>query len=305
MSSKQISATRDYEKTPFILTDRKISRVVEVARERLDRVKGEYFIQELFVVNFKNDKELKVDSLERVLSLDNSAKNSIQKISIHFTIDRESEHGNAIRVVFDGTNNERSLIRLAANSPDLGWLQETMGALEEQLERAIPTDFIYSLKRRSPVTLVMVLYMIGMVVVLLAGLTDSRVGPMKLPQDRVAELSAIQMAAKSDQDKIDFVFRYLSSTLPEADTKSTAVKLFFSDYRTYLVAVPLLIGLLSAAAAIVFFYPKSVFAWGDCGEAYERTVERRKFIWYGVVASLAIGVLGNLFVLGVTSWHPG
>lgn len=74
-----------------------------------------------------------------------------------------------------------------------------------------------------------------------------------------------------------------------------------NETRTYLIGIPSLVALLSAFAAIFWFYPRNVFSWGDCGENYERIVERRKFIWYGVVLSLVIGVLGNLFVVGATT----
>jgi hypothetical protein len=298
-----LSAIREYEKTPFILTDRKISRIVEVARERLDRVKGEQQIDEDFVVTFKNDKELKVDSLDKVLALDNSSKNSIENLNIRFVIPSESDSNTSIRILFKGGNLDRNLIRLASTSSDLGWLQETMGALEEQLERAIPTDIIYTLKKLSMLPILMVAYLVVMLPAMLMGNLETKVGPMKIPQEQVVALTALQSTAKTEQEKIDFVFNYLSATLSGEKVNSVAWSIF-SDYRTYLTGVPLIIGLLSAVSAIIFFYPTSLFAWGDCGEAYDKTVERRTFIWYGVVASLVIGVLGNFFVLGVTSWHP-
>lgn len=299
MTNKTVSATKRYQNSPFILTDRKISRVVEVAKERLDRVKGEGTLREEFTVTFGDEKELKLDSLDKVLSLDNSKKNPVRRVSMQFSLAGPLNLPHAIHVTFDGNDSDGSEVSLSVVSSDLGWMQETMGAQEEQLERSIPTGFIYAIKKHGTAGFIFALIIIGMLGNIL-GFVDNKVGPMKIAESRVAELSVLSANAKSDHEKQDFVFQYLASTLPGNEKKPDA-KALFSDSRTYLVGIPLLIGILSTLAAIVWYYPKTVFSWGDCAESYERMLERRKFLWYGVVVALVIGVLGNLFVMGVTS----
>jgi hypothetical protein len=177
-----------------------------------------------------------------------------------------------------------------------------MGALEEQLERVIPRDWAYFVNRQSGpllALLVMAVLLGGLFLTLSLG----RTGGLMLPESRIEELITLSNSAKSDVEKIDFTFRYLSATL-EKDTISETLKRLVKDYRTYLIGLPVIVGILSAIVAIFWFYPSNVFAWGDCGESYERTVERRKLLWYAVVLALVIGVLSNLFVLGVASWNP-
>jgi hypothetical protein len=72
MATQPFIATKTYEESPFVLTDRKLRRVVEVAKERLERVKVDQEIHERYKVRFLDEKELRVDSLESVLGLDNS-----------------------------------------------------------------------------------------------------------------------------------------------------------------------------------------------------------------------------------------
>jgi hypothetical protein len=78
--------------------------------------------------------------------------------------------------------------------------------------------------------------------------------------------------------------------------------MYLTDYRVYLIGVPILVAISAAIGAVLFFYPAQAFVWGDQHEYHTTLAERRKFLWYGVVFSLAIGVLGNLFVLGVSTF---
>ena len=132
MPSESDFAKRRYENTPFILSNSKITRVVEVARERLERFSGDMPISEEFVVSFKkNNKMLKVDSLQKVLQLDNSVNNPIQEIAINLLCFPElPDKGGVIRLIFSGASRTISLV---VGSPDVVWMQETMGSLEEQV----------------------------------------------------------------------------------------------------------------------------------------------------------------------------
>ena len=297
MAAKPFAAVKFYERSPFILTDRKLSRVVEVAKERLERIKIDREYDEYHQVNFRDGKELRINSLENVLALDNSKKNPIIRLSLTFEVKSGDETLHGVQVAFDSTELYRYRILVQGESMDLGWLQETMGALEEQVERAIPNDLAYSIKRKSGILSILVVLAFFMS---LLSILPPRSGLLRLPEGRTADLAALSTSAKSEAEKLDFVFRYLSMTL-EKDTTSAPSRGVLNNYRTYLISGPIVIGVLSAIVAIFWFYPSYVFAWGDCGESYETTVARRKVLWYGVVLALVIGVLGNLFVVGATS----
>lgn len=301
MTTKPFTAAKTYENSCFVVTDRKLSRIVEVAKERLDRVKTDQERHERYEVGFLDQKELRVESLENILSLDNSNKNPITSILATFELKADDETVHGIKIGFSSKDRFGESIFVSAISEDLGWLQETMGAIEEQLDRTIPNDFAYSINKRSATFVVM---LVAMLLAVFTSLFAPKAGQFKVPQNRIEELMALSSTAKTEAEKTEFVFRYLSATL-ERDTTTETVTRLAKDYRTYLVGIPTIVGLLSALAAIFWYYPRNVFAWGDCGETYERTIERRKFLWYGVVLSLVIGVLGNLFVVGATSWNPG
>lgn len=293
---KQLTVNKVYEDSCFILNDRKFSRIVEVAKERLERFKSTHQLNEKYRVNFSDGKELFVNSVQDILGLDNSKKVPVSKISAFFSIVDSGTLTHSIRIVFNSEDHRRPM-QATCESEDLGWLKETIGAMEEQLERTIPTDFAYALNRRSGFIFVL---FFGLIFGLLSGFLVEKKNGLTLTDDKAEELVLLSNSVKTDSEKIDFVYKYLSSTLV-IDSRAKKIKGMLSETRTYLIGIPSLVALLSAFAAIFWFYPRNVFSWGDCGENYERTVERRKFLWYGVVLSLVIGVLGNLFVVGATT----
>lgn len=296
MVDKPFTAVKLYDKTAFILTDRKFSRVVEVAKERLERIKVDQKYREYYEVSFRDGKELRIDSLENVLALDNGKKTPIRRLVFTVEIMSGDDTLHGVEVTFDASGTYRYQILIRGESKDLGWLQETMGALEEQVERAIPNDFAYWIKLRSSIVSVAALLVFLLSIIAISSPISNRI---RVPEDRVADLQALSTSAKSETEKVDFVFRYLSATL-EKDKISVSLRAAMKKARTYLIGVPIVIALLSVIAAIVWFYPRYVFAWGDCGEFYEATIARRKVLWYGVVLSLVVGILGSLFVVGVT-----
>lgn len=305
MASAPFTANKDYYQSPFILTDRKLSRVVEVARERFERIKGENEYSERYEITFQDNKGLNVNSLENVLNLDNSQKNPIKDIKITFGIGpvNSEDYKHYVLIHFDGNENRSSYIcgiTLDGISEDLSWLQETMGALEEQIERTIPTDFAYKLKKSLFNNLLVIAAILTAFLSIAVTISEPKISPWNLRENQIDELVSLSNKAKSESEKLDFVFRYLSATI-QKDSSMMTIKRISKDYRTYLIGVPILIGLLSAIASILFFYPKYVFYWGDCGEGYERIIGLRKLLWYGVFLALIVGVLGNLFVIGITS----
>lgn len=296
MASAPFTAAKRYRKSPFILSDRKLSRIVEVAKERFGRIKDEHEIFENYLVDFKGGKDLQIDTLENLLKLDNSDKNPIVNLRMQFSVGSERNDKHFHEVLIHYIVSDDVALGLSATSSDLTWLQETMGALEEQLERTIPTDFAYSINKSSNFIVAMSL---GFLVAISASFTQPNIS-LKMPVTQVEELVTLSSNAKTESDKLDFVFRYLSATLVKSDS-AEQIKHISKNPKTYFIGVPVLVGLVSAIVAIFYFYPRHVFAWGDSGEKYELTIERRKFLWYGVVLTLIIGVLGNLLSFGVTS----
>lgn len=74
----------------------------------------------------------------------------------------------------------------------------------------------------------------------------------------------------------------------------------YVNLKSALLLVPALLTILSLAYLIKYCYPGSVFLWGDFIEHYNAIIERRKFVWNAIVISLLVGILGNLFVFGLS-----
>ena len=301
MTNPKFVAQKNYQKSPFILTDRKLSRLVEVAKERFEKMVDVDTFIEQYEVRFKDGKVLIIDTLENLLRLDNSQKNPVIDIQMHFEIKSkgDSQDKHRVDIFFEG--DRYYTVGVQGESEDLSWLQETVGGIEEQLERTIPRDWPYAINSASPPFFAALMAaLLGVTLALSTAGTVSQKGLLNISDSRKEELATLSSNSKSEGEKIDFLFRYISATL-ETNNSPTKAQLLLKNPRTYFIGIPILIALISAIAAIFFFYPRRVFAWGDCGEAYEKTIERRKFLWYGVLFALIIGIIGNLFVVGITS----
>ncbi len=300
MAEKPFEVVKLYKDRPFILTDRKLSRIVEVAKDRLERVEVQGKYTEQHEVKFRNGKVVRIDSLRNILALDNSKKNPISSLFLTFEINDEDNILHKIEIAFNCSELYRHRIWVEGESKDLGWLQETVDAIEEQVERTIPNDMAYVIKRRASVLSIIALLSFFITFLSLLSILPKNSGNLGLSKNQISNLASLSSSAKAETDKIDFMFQYLSMTL-EKDKTSEPYILILKNYKTYLMGIPILLGMFSAIVAVLFFYPNNIFAWGDCGESYDATVARRKIIWYGVVLALVIGVLGNLFVVGATS----
>lgn len=73
-------------------------------------------------------------------------------------------------------------------------------------------------------------------------------------------------------------------------------------WKALLVLSPVIIIGISFSHLAVKCYPRAVFAWGDFGEFYETLVSRRKTVWNVIIGALLVGMVSNLFVLGLSAF---
>jgi hypothetical protein len=305
--AKQSKIMKRYEGKPFVLTARKFARIVEIAKERMARIGGPLPLAETFAVTLTNTKDLTLNHLDDVLALDNSVKNPVREIAYSIWAVEGQDKPHWIGVDFDA-GAAYFPIAIVAESDNLGWMQETVGALEEQVERTIPTDFAYSLRTISSsfpiVSLGAFLVVVSIFASLLLRASEVTKSALGVSEKATEQLRTVAGNVKTDSDKIDFVYRYLSATVQPQPSELSFFERYLTDYRSYLVVVPLLVAIVSVVVALGWFYPSHVFVWGDYEEHYNKLIERRRLIWYGVIVALIIGVLGNFFVLGVTGFSP-
>jgi hypothetical protein len=130
---------------------------------------------------------------------------------------------------------------------------------------------------------------------------NDQLSSFNISQTEMINLKIVADEVKTDSDKLNFIYQYLTATVQPKPSLVSTLKSYVSDTKTYLVGVPMLCAFLAAIVAFRWCYPLRVFVWGDYEEHYNKLVERRNFIWYSVIAALIIGILGNLFVFGVTT----
>lgn len=297
--TQQDKVVRNYRNRTFILTGRKFGRIVEVSKERMDKLAAGLPVAERFAVTFANSKDVTLSRLEDVLALDNGVKNRIVEVKYLVWADDQGERPHWLVVDYDAQSS--TTVQIAAASSNITWMEDTVGALEEQVDRTIASE-LPSFVRGFPEFAVLGSFIMATLVgVLSTSSIEKRTkSPLGLSQDDSSALVSLAKTASSDHEKLDFIFRYLRASLEAPAEEPSLLAQYATDHRTYLIGIPLLVAAFAAFAALKWFSPRNVFVWGDLEEHYTKLTERRKFLWYGVVASLVIGVLGNLFILGVS-----
>lgn len=295
---QQDKVVRNYRNRSFVLTARKLGRIVEVSKERIEKVRNGLPVVERFSVTFANSKDATLSRIEDVLALDNGVNNRI--IEVKYSISAEQGEDKPHWIVIDYDAASSSLpVQIAVASNDLPWIEEAIGAIEEQVDRTLQSDLSYATRGFPDFAFFLGVMAFAATSALFFNERKSTT-PLGLSPDLTTKLADTARAASTDSEKTDFVYRYLAATLEVPPGKPSVFAQYASDYRTYLIGVPLTVALIAAFAAIRWFSPRRVFVWGDYEEHYNKLVERRKFLWYGVVGALVIGVLGNLFMLGLT-----
>lgn len=291
------SVSKSYKDISFILTEQKLSRVVEVAKDRIASIKGGGNPKTVYTVDLLDGKELIIDNIDSVLKLDNSKTNPITKIDISILSKNDNGLENRIEIRFSSGGHFYGFIYISVSSPNPVWSKDTMIAVEEQAERTILKNFIYTLIKKKDLLVMAFLIFLMVFTIIFA---DFESGYLKIPENVAVELNIFSKSVKTETEKIDFIFRYLSATLEKSaginESRTSAVNQF------YFIGLPIFIGVVTSFITIFFFYPKNIFSWGDKGELYKQTVARRKFLWSGVILALIIGILSNMFVVGVVSF---
>lgn len=304
------SASKIYQNANFILTEVKLTRLIEVARDRLKRASNTVIEYEEFTVTSKSGREIKANSLDDILLLDNTVKNPLVRFKYSaFGSTTSSLEGptndnevprqlNTSSVIIEfRTDSFRTPISLFIRSIQATWIKESMAALEEQIERSIEAGPAYSVKSLLKNDFA---FAVGVFVLAVFSYLSARKSEPRGIFQSIDGLQKEASVAKTDSEKIDLIFRGLFNAPPRDDSMSLSFD--FSSPRLYQIGVPLLV-VVAAAVAAIRLYPSRVFIWGDMAERYERIVELRKFLWYGIVLAMVLSVLASIFMIGAIPQH--
>lgn len=294
------------------MTKSKLSRLVEIIEERLKRTSSEEAeIEKTIIASLKNGREFKCSSLEKIFKLDNGPKNRIIKLEIDFNLKK-----NSVRIIYRNRKNYLNKnISVEVVDENMLLANETLGLIEEQIERTIKDDIFYKisnyLKSDSPIVknyLFMLMILFLLLMTTLVGLNsedDVTLGEYQLTQNDVSILNNIEKNISNREDKVDYIYNFIQIIKEDITIKSEDNLNYLSiltDWKIYFILIPILVIIGIFIYIILYCYPEIVFAWGDMEEKYNKIKDRRSFLWKIIISSFLVGILVNGFVIAVTSY---
>jgi len=296
----------------FVLDKGKLERILEIIEQRLSEIDDSF--KPRFDVRLSNGKQIYVTSTEELLGLDNVVKNPISSLTIQVGSDllqrsrNEEVRGKGYltcNISFD--RSKRMNIALIVQSEDESRASRCFAELEEQVERTLSKNW---LEKFSIGNIIGTLF-IATIMIALAALLFSIGGPSRessgymLTKDDFAEFERRMNDVKSESDKVAFLFDLEKQQLQRSLEKQN--RNFFINPRSILswknvfIILPFVVILCCVGYLRDRCYPHAVFLWGDYESHYNKLLSIRRTVWQVVIGSLLIGILGNLFVFGLSS----
>jgi hypothetical protein len=284
---------------PFQLDESKLRRIVSLTDSTFENY--DIKLRHRFKVNTRGSRHYSFGDVEEVLSLDNSRKERIKDIYIHFTDERSAEDDtvNRIEVHFHGDATPRTCLDVRNNNVRLA--NEINSILDEQVERTFQDGVMQRIAyQKWTIGLVAVIALIA-VWLLLTILSTPSTG-FNFDNNAINAIqSVLSNQTMPDENKAQQIVLVIAEYIVEVE-QSQGIRFWqraTSDWTFSFVIIPPLIIVIAFIYMLYFCYPNAVYLWGDGQERYESLEGRRKAIWTMVIASILIGVIANLFVLGL------
>ena len=287
--------------TSFILSKTKLYKMSEVINSRFESIAKDDDFRASFEVSLEKGKKHSTENIESILELDNSAKDPIKELTVRWTY-YQKETNLMLHYTSDVVYGRS--IRMSGKSSSHSWLTETIGEVEEQVERCIPVGFVYRLKKYltefSWIIWGGIPVFAGTVLAVVAAFYSGGTITYEV-RNKLTELSK---HVKTSDEKIDFIYKVLNEYLKSSHDVVLNFD-FLLNVKFYLMIAPVVIISLTFEYLYLKCYPLYVFDWGDCGENYQKLIEKRKLLWTVIIGSMIIGVIANLFVLGLSTFSGG
>jgi hypothetical protein len=283
----------------FVLDKPKLSRLLTIAENRYKTIVDKPLVT--YDITLKNSKVLSSSDIDHIFDQDNTIKNPIDNLAITYK-DKEDKAENVCTLVF---NREDSKVMIEVRSQNGRFANELFAELEEQVERTEVHNLIYKIKKGSIFQLTALAILLTILIVFVTLTLPGKKFPYNFLKDQdINELHVLASSASDQAKKIDFVYEFHRLQLANVAKAQNTVFRVKADIRLILVLVPGLIVLGALVYVFVVCYPGSVFLWGDYETHYNTLVARRKFVWNAIVLALLVGVIGNLFVYGLSQYWP-
>jgi hypothetical protein len=292
----------------FALETEILSKMVETILAETFNEKNLQFNPE-YIVLLSADRRIQPDSLDELITLDNTTKKPIKSLQI------KASHTNAQTALesiirYTDKKQRNITVRVFSNDPSLA--RRLAADLEEQVERTLlNNNWIYRLFKSGDVFLNLIVgafITLSFIFALGVSLSESlRPFPNNLPPNVLDALVKQSHTANSVEEKVDFLFDVSSREL-QLRTKTNMwmnpqdFLTWLLTWRTAFIVTPPLILLLGALYIIWKYYPKTNFVWGDYEKHYRNLDTKRGLLWIGVIFAVIAGILAGVFVLGLSSY---
>lgn len=293
--------------TGFVLTEEELRRIVNVARQQLEKA-GVAKVRESLEVKFKNGTISDIGALDELLSLENVGSKEIIRLDILLIheppggVDQNMRYLPDSLVEFRMPDHYISLqFRNAAEDDDprpifynvrgteRDWVFVTASELDERVAKIKSRAPRRTLKRNSSRSFRFLLGVtLGVFLAILLGMPRSR---------PTAEAIESRWRAGTLRDPIEAIIIQQKSY--EKD------RAFLNPRYFLLLAVGIPIGFVAASelllALLYYLYPAYVFSWGDKAKLYEKRVRIRGYVLTGILVALAISVIGSVIANRLTA----
>lgn len=294
-------STRRMLKSPFLLEKSKLSRIIDILKARFDQAGVVPHFN--FQVQLRGQRLIQTSAVEEVFAIDNAKKAPIEDLYLTCSDsdDPKVTTDHIVSVDFDGTSPVAVVIAIRGKDPE--WVTETFAATEEQVERAMQRSTFTRLTYNRALTTFLLVTGFVMALFVYVDLMYSHAptrltNGMWLTDQDIKELEPLISSGNLTSEKAAEILSRQIRNVAKARREPTPISALLK-WKTMFVLVPCFLVLGAVLYLYFVCYPLAVFLWGDAEDWYKEIVGRRNVIWTCILIALVVGVLGNLFVLGL------
>jgi hypothetical protein len=271
----------------FALTESELRRLHDLTHQQIERMSPGTQIQTKYELKYKNGSVSYSSSIDEVLDQENFGSAAITRLRLDMSDHTES---NSVRVEFTNADEEEGLstnaITYRVSGLDRDWVFVTSSQIEERIgkvKRFAPNQLLVG-KNRFGILLLPMLFV--MILILVAQLPLER----KREAGADAQLASLEQAWKSGtlKDPTEAVLR-VAHLLVNVNRDSGN-----ESYWMPVAAFGACFALVGLTYLYFHFNPLYNFLWGDYVAKYEKRRSTGRFLIFGVVLVVLLGVIANL-----------
>jgi hypothetical protein len=300
------TVVRRFRKSPFVLDKPKLARIMDILEQRFTEARLEF--RPTFEITLKRGRTTKTTSVDQLLGFDNSVANPITDLTITVEESWQDSSENDLSCKLEFYNRSVPYINLEVASSQSKRASQSFAELEEQIERTLTSGWMYKLTPPNVIVWFAGLFVTMLFAALLflpKGNDVKENSAYALTTEEIHSFAQRAKTTMTTEEKIDFLFALQTQQL-ERSLKPRGTVIRFSDIgklltlKTLFISLPLILIIVCLIYLRRNSYPNAVFLWGDWEEHYSKVISMRKTIWTVLIGAFFVGILGNLFVYGLS-----